>query len=121
MFTAALYNNQDMEATSMSIDRGINKEDTAHIHNGILLTKIFLHWLFPLCLLAVFNPKIKLWSPSWTRGTLEHMLFLNWVSPSEPWNTKHNWRPFSQGSQDTQSVPIEGMGEQLTDHIWRML
>ena len=43
MFTAALYNNQDMEATSMSIDRGINKEDTAHIHNGILLTKIFLH------------------------------------------------------------------------------
>ena len=28
---------QDMEATSMSIDRGMDKENVVHIHNGILL------------------------------------------------------------------------------------
>ena len=32
-----LYNNQDMEATQMSIDRWMNKEDVVHIYNGLLL------------------------------------------------------------------------------------
>ena len=31
-------NNQDMEATQMFINRGINKEDAVHIYNGILLS-----------------------------------------------------------------------------------
>ena len=35
-----------MEATSMSIDRGINKEDTVHIHNGILLSQNILTLTF---------------------------------------------------------------------------
>ena len=33
-----IYNSQDMEATQMSIDRGMAKEDVAHIYNGILLS-----------------------------------------------------------------------------------
>ena len=58
--TAALYNNQDMEATSVSIDRGMNKEDAVHIHSGILLSQNTLTLTFSLISLAVFNPKIKL-------------------------------------------------------------
>ena len=37
MFTAALYNSQDMKATEMSIDRGLDK-DVVYIHNGILFS-----------------------------------------------------------------------------------
>ena len=33
----AVYDSQNMEATEMSIDRGMNKEDGVHIYNGILL------------------------------------------------------------------------------------
>ena len=33
-----IHNNQDMEATSMSIDRRMDKEDVLHINNGILLS-----------------------------------------------------------------------------------
>ena len=32
------YNSQDMEATSMSMDRWMDKEDVVHIYNGILLS-----------------------------------------------------------------------------------
>ena len=32
-----VYNSQDMETTSMSINRGVDPEDVVHIHNGILL------------------------------------------------------------------------------------
>ena len=35
---STLYNNQDMEATQMSIDRWMNKEDVTSIYNGILLS-----------------------------------------------------------------------------------
>ena len=34
---STLYNNQDMEATQMSTDRWMNKEDVVHIYNGLLL------------------------------------------------------------------------------------
>ena len=34
-----VYNSQDMETTSMSIDRGVGKEDVVHIHNGMLAIK----------------------------------------------------------------------------------
>ena len=38
MLTAALFTvSQDMEATKMSISRGMDKEDMAHLYNGILL------------------------------------------------------------------------------------
>ena len=38
MFTATrVYNSQDMGATSMSINRGLDK-DVAHIYNGIVLS-----------------------------------------------------------------------------------
>ena len=33
-----MYNSQHMEATYMSINRGMDKEDMVHIHNGILLS-----------------------------------------------------------------------------------
>ena len=33
-----MYNTQDMEATYMSIDRGMDKEDVVHVYNGILLS-----------------------------------------------------------------------------------
>ena len=36
--SSTIYNSQDMEATWMSIDRGIDKEDVVYIHNGILLS-----------------------------------------------------------------------------------
>ena len=32
---STIYNSQDMEATYMFIDRGMDKEDVAHIYNGI--------------------------------------------------------------------------------------
>ena len=32
-----VYNSQDMETTSMSIDRGMEKEDMVNTYNGILL------------------------------------------------------------------------------------
>ena len=36
---SSIYNNQDMEATKMSIKRGMDKEDVVRIYNGILITK----------------------------------------------------------------------------------
>ena len=33
-----IYNSQDMEATSMSTDRGMDKEDVVHIYKGILIS-----------------------------------------------------------------------------------
>ena len=35
---SSIHNSQDMEATYVSIDRWMNKEDVAHIYNGILLS-----------------------------------------------------------------------------------
>ena len=35
---STIYNNQDMEATSMCINKGMGKKDAVHIHNGILLS-----------------------------------------------------------------------------------
>ena len=35
--SSTIYTIQDMEATSMSTDRGMNKEQVVHIYNGILL------------------------------------------------------------------------------------
>ena len=35
---SAVYNSQDMGATSMSTDRGMGKEDVVHIYNGLLLS-----------------------------------------------------------------------------------
>ena len=35
---SSIYHSQDMEATYMSIDRGMDKEDVVHIYNGILLS-----------------------------------------------------------------------------------
>ena len=36
---STIYNSQDMEATSISIDRGMDKEDVVHIYSRILVTK----------------------------------------------------------------------------------
>ena len=33
-----IYNSQDMETTSMSIDRGVDQEEVVHTHNGLLLS-----------------------------------------------------------------------------------
>ena len=33
---STIYNDQDMEATQMSTDRGMNKENVVHIYNVIL-------------------------------------------------------------------------------------
>ena len=39
MFIATLFTiSQDMEATSMSINRRMDKEDVVHIYNGISLS-----------------------------------------------------------------------------------
>ena len=35
---STIYNNQEMEATLMSINRGTDKEAVVHIYNGILLS-----------------------------------------------------------------------------------
>ena len=35
---STIYNSQDMEATWVSIDRGMDKEDVVHIYNGIFLS-----------------------------------------------------------------------------------
>ena len=35
---STVYNSQDMEAASMSIDRGMDKENVVHIYNGLLLS-----------------------------------------------------------------------------------
>ena len=36
--SSTIYNSQDMEATYMSIDRGMDKEDVVHMFSGILLS-----------------------------------------------------------------------------------
>ena len=36
---STIHNSQDMEATYMSIDRCIDKEDMVHLYNGILAIK----------------------------------------------------------------------------------
>ena len=36
--SSTIHNRQDMETTWMSIDRWIDKEDVAHVYNGILLS-----------------------------------------------------------------------------------
>ena len=36
--SSSIYNSRDMEATYMSIDRGMDEEDVVHIYNGILLS-----------------------------------------------------------------------------------
>ena len=33
-----VYNSRDVEATQMSIDRGMDKEDMVHLYKGILLS-----------------------------------------------------------------------------------
>ena len=39
MFTSsAIHSSRVVEATSASIDRGVDKEDVVHIHNGIFLS-----------------------------------------------------------------------------------
>ena len=35
---SSIYNSQDMEVTKVSINRWMDKEDVAHIYNGILLS-----------------------------------------------------------------------------------
>ena len=35
---SSVYNSQDVKATYVSIDRWMDKEDVAHIYNGILLS-----------------------------------------------------------------------------------
>ena len=35
---STVYNSQDMEATYMSINRGMDKADVLHTHSGILLS-----------------------------------------------------------------------------------
>ena len=35
---STIYKNQDMEATEMSISRGMDKEDVVHIYHGIVLS-----------------------------------------------------------------------------------
>ena len=50
-----IYNSQDLEATSMSVNRGMNNEDVVHIYNGILTIKrkermpFIAAWTFHLC------------------------------------------------------------------------
>ena len=36
----AIYNSQDMEASQMSFDRGMDEEDVVHINSGILIVKV---------------------------------------------------------------------------------
>ena len=36
----AIYNSQDTEASQMSFDRGMDKEDVVHINSGILIVKV---------------------------------------------------------------------------------
>ena len=38
VYCSTIYNIQDMEATSMSINRGMDKEAFIHIYKGILLS-----------------------------------------------------------------------------------
>ena len=37
-YNSKRYNSQDMEATEMSIDKRMDKEDVVHMYNGILLS-----------------------------------------------------------------------------------
>ena len=36
--SSTVYNSQEREATSVSINRGTDKEDVVHIYNGMLLS-----------------------------------------------------------------------------------
>ena len=46
--SSTIYNSQDMEATYMSIDRGMDNENVIHIYNGIPLShKIMNNVIIP--------------------------------------------------------------------------
>ena len=53
--SSTIYNSQDMEATLMSIDRWMDKEDVLHIHNGVL----------PACLQAQSFSRVWLFATPW--------------------------------------------------------
>ena len=38
VYYSTIYNSQDMEASKMSIDKGMDKEDVIHVYNGILVS-----------------------------------------------------------------------------------
>ena len=38
IYCSPIYSSKDMETTEVSIDKGMDKEDAAHIYNGILLS-----------------------------------------------------------------------------------
>ena len=38
VYCSTIYNSQDMEATKMSINKAMDKEDVVHIYNGTLLS-----------------------------------------------------------------------------------
>ena len=38
--SSTVYNSQDMEATWMSTDRGMDKDNVVHIYNGVLLSHL---------------------------------------------------------------------------------
>ena len=38
MHCSTIHNSQDIETTQVSNDRGMDKDDVGHIHNGILLS-----------------------------------------------------------------------------------
>ena len=39
---STVYNSQDIDATYMSMDRGMDKEDMVQIYNGIVLSLLFI-------------------------------------------------------------------------------
>ena len=40
VYCSTIYNNQDVEVTSIFINKEMDKEDVVHIHNGILLSQL---------------------------------------------------------------------------------
>ena len=37
VYCSTIYSSQDIEATKMSINKGMDKEDVVHVYNGTLL------------------------------------------------------------------------------------
>ena len=81
---STIYNSQDMEATQVSINRWMDKEDVAHIYNGILLShKKKRNWV--ICS-EVNGPRVC--HTEWSKSEREKQIpYAN----TYVWNLKKKW------------------------------
>ena len=106
---SSIYNSQDLEATSVSIDRWMDKEDVAHIYNGILLShKKKQNWV--ICS-EMDGPRVchTEWSKSEREKQIPYANTYIWNLKKEKWF----WRTWGQDrNKDTDRSEERRVGKE---------